>query len=76
MCLCNQKYLWDLDEKNIIDYGLWEKWDHCKRHHELYLNYNSENNLSSWVDMMEKNLKWNKQQDLDDENPQINSFFF
>ena len=68
MCLCNQEYIWDLDEKNIIVYGSWEKCDHCKRHHELYLNYNSENNSSLWVDMMEKKLKWNKQQDLDDEN--------
>ena len=68
MCLCNQKYIWDLDEKNIIDYGSWEKCDHCKKHHELYLNYNSESSFSSWADMMEKDLKWNKQQDLDDEN--------
>ena len=68
MCLCNQKYIWDLDEKNIIDYGSWEKCDHCKKHHELYLNYNSENSFSLWADMMEKKLKWNKQQDLDDEN--------
>ena len=47
---------------------MWTKCDHCKKHHELYLNYNSENNPSSWADMMEKNLKWNKHQDLDDEN--------
>ena len=25
MCLCNQKNILDLDEKNIIDYGSWEK---------------------------------------------------
>ena len=31
--LCNQTYIWDLDEKNIIDYGSWEKCDHCKKHH-------------------------------------------
>ena len=68
MCLCSQKYIWDSDEKNITDWGFWEKCDHCKGHHELCLNYNSENNSSSWADMMEKNLKWNKQQDLDDEN--------
>ena len=42
--------------------------DHCKKHHELYLNYNSENNSSLWVDMMEKKLKWNKQQNLDEKN--------
>ena len=47
MCLCNQKYIWDLNEKNIIDYGLWEKCEHCKKHHELYLNYNFENNFAS-----------------------------
>ena len=33
---------------------MWKKCDHCKRHHELYLNYNSENNFSSWADMMGK----------------------
>ena len=47
MCLCNKEYIWDLDEKNIIDYGSWEKCDNCKRHNELYLNYNSENSSSS-----------------------------
>ena len=52
----------------VISYGSWEKCDHCKRHHELCLNYDFENNSSSWADMMEKDLKWNKQQDLDDEN--------
>ena len=46
----------------------WKKCDHCKGNHELYLNYNSENSFSLWADMMEKNLKWNKQQNLDDEN--------
>ena len=65
MCLCNQEYIWDLDENNIIDYESWEK---CKGHHELCLNYNFENSFSSWADMMEKNLKWNKQQNLDDQN--------
>ena len=50
MCLCSQKFIWDLDEKNIIDWGSWEKCDHCKEHDELYLNYNSENNSSSWAD--------------------------
>ena len=57
--------------KNIIDLRMWKKCDHCKRHHELYLNYSSENNSSSWADMMEFFLKWNKQQDLDDENKKI-----
>ena len=57
MCLCNQKYIWDSDEKNIIDWGLWEKCDHCK----LYLNYNSENSFSLWADLIKKDLKWNKQ---------------
>ena len=55
-------------KKNVVELGLWKKCDHCKKHHELYLNYNSENNSSSWADMMEKDLKWNKQKDLDDEN--------
>ena len=48
--------------------GIMGKCDHCKGHHELCLIYNSENNFSLWVDMMEKDLKWNKQQNLDDEN--------
>ena len=61
MCLCNQKYIWDLDEKNIIDYESWEKCDHCKKHREIYLNYISENNFSLLADMVEKNSKWNKQ---------------
>ena len=55
-------------KKNITRLRVLEKCDHCKRHHELYLNYNSESSSSSWADMMEKKLKWNKQQDLDDEN--------
>ena len=55
-------------KKNIIEIKMWKKCDHCKGHHELYLNYNFENNSSSWVNMMGKKLKWNKQQNLDDEN--------
>ena len=55
-------------KKNITKLKMLKKCDHCKKHHELYLNYNSENNSSSWADMMEKKLKWNKQQDLDDKN--------
>ena len=39
-----------------------------QKHHELYLNYNSKGNSLSQTDILEKNLKWNKQQDLDDEN--------
>ena len=57
MCLCNQKYIWDSDEKDIIDWGSWEKCNHCKKQHEFCLNYNSENNFSLWADMMEKNLE-------------------
>ena len=68
MCLCSQKYIWESDEKNITDFESWKKCDHCKGHHELYLNYTSENNSSSWVDIIEKYLEWNKQQNLDDEN--------
>ena len=66
MCLCSQKYIWDSDKKNIIDWGSWTKCDHCKKQHELYLNYNSENNSSSWADIMEKKLKWDKQQNIND----------
>ena len=47
---------------------MWKKCDHCKEHHELYLNYNSENNSLSSADIMGKKLKWNEQQNLDDEN--------
>ena len=68
LCLYNNENIWDSEEENIIDIKVWKKCDHCKGHHELYLNYNSENSSSSWADMMEKKLKWNKQQNLDDEN--------
>ena len=34
-------------------------------------NYNSESNSSSWADMVEKDLKWDKQQDIDVENQKI-----
>ena len=68
LCLCSHEDVWDSEKKNVIELAVWKKCDHCKKHHELYLNYNSENNSSLWADMMEKNLKWNKQQNLDDEN--------
>ena len=55
-------------KKNVVDINSWKICDHCKKHYELYLNYNSENSSSSWADMMEKDLKWNKQQNLGDEN--------
>ena len=55
-------------KKNVIKLAVLKECDHCKRHHELCLNYNSENNSSSWADMMEKDLKWNEQQNLDDVN--------
>ena len=67
-CLCNYENIWDSEKKNITKLGMLRKCDHCRKHHELYLNYNSENNSLSWADMMEKKLKWNKQQNLDDEN--------
>ena len=68
-CLCSYENIWDSEKKkNITELTVLKKCDHCKRHHELYLNYNSENSSSSWADMMEKKLKWNKQQNLDDEN--------
>ena len=38
------------DEKNIIDWRSWEKCNHCKKQHELYLNYNSNGNFSLWVE--------------------------
>ena len=55
-------------KKCFIDINSWKICDHCKKHHELYLNYNSENSSSLWADMMEFFLKWNKQQNWDDEN--------
>ena len=67
-CLCNQQDIWDSEKENVIDINSWKIYDHCKKHHELYLNYKSENNSSLWADIMENNLKWNKQQNLDDEN--------
>ena len=67
-CLCSYENIWDSEKENVTKIGIFKKCDHCKGYHELYLNYNSENNSSSWADMMEKILKWNKQQNLDDEN--------
>ena len=67
-CLCSHENFWDSEKENVIELAMWKKCDHCKGHHELCLNYNSESNSSSWADMMEKNLKWNEQQNLDDEN--------
>ena len=78
-CLCSQGDIWDSEKENITDLGLWKICDHCKRHHELCFNYNSENNSSSWGDMMENDLKWNKQENLDDENQKTThniDFFF
>ena len=52
-------------------------WDHgknttiAKEIMNYILNYNSKNNSLSKADMMEKKLKWNKQQNLDDENQKI-----
>ena len=68
LCLCSHENVWDSEKENVIELAMWKKCDHCKRHHKLCLNYNSENNSSSWADMMEENLKWNEQQNLDDEN--------
>ena len=69
--MCSYENIWDSEEKNIKKLGVLRKCDHCKKHHELYLNYNSEGSSSSWADMMEKDLEWNKQQDLDDENQEV-----
>ena len=30
LCFCNQKYIWDSDEKNITDLRSWKKCDHWK----------------------------------------------
>ena len=66
-CLCSYENIWD-SEKKITKLKILKKCDHCNRHHELCLNYNSENNSSLWANMMDFFLKWNKQQNLDDEN--------
>ena len=57
-CLCSQEDIWDSEKKNVVKLGVWNKCDHCKKHYELCLNYNSENSSSSWADMMEKDLEW------------------
>ena len=54
LCLCNKKNIWDSKEKNITYLRMWKNCDHCKGHHELYLNYNSENSSSLWADMIKK----------------------
>ena len=46
-CLCTHENVWDSEKKNITEIGVLKKCDHCKKYHELYLNYNSENNSSS-----------------------------
>ena len=68
LCLCSQENIWDSKKENVFNINSGKIYDHCKGHYELYLNYKSEKNSSSWADMMEKNLKWNKQENLDDEN--------
>ena len=60
LCLCSQENIWDSEKENVVDMDSWKICDHCKRHHKLYLNYNSEGSSSSWADMVEKNLKWDK----------------
>ena len=44
LCFCNQEYIWVSVEENITDLGSWKKCSHCKKQHEYYLNYKSENN--------------------------------
>ena len=46
-CLCTHENVWDSEKKNVIELAVWKKCDHCKKHHKLYLNYNSENSSSS-----------------------------
>ena len=53
-CLCSYENIWDSEEKNITKLKMLKKCDHCKKHYELYLNYNSENNSLSWADMIKK----------------------
>ena len=62
------KNIWDSEKKNVVDMDSWKICDHCKRHHKLYLNYNSEGNSLPWADIIEKILKWDKQHDMDDKN--------
>ena len=56
-CLCSQEDIWDSEKENGIDINSWKIYDHCKRYHKLYLNYNSENSSTLWADMMEKIIK-------------------
>ena len=46
LCLCSQKDIWDSEEENVVNMDSWKIYDHCKGHHELCLNYNSENSSS------------------------------
>ena len=72
LCFCSQKYIWDSDHENIDDInGSLKICSHCKKEHEYCLNYNSEGSNSFWADMMEKDLEWNQQQNLDDETQEM-----
>ena len=44
-CAANKTF--GIQKKNVIDIDSWKIYDHYKGHHELYLNYNSENSSSS-----------------------------
>ena len=60
MCFCKQKYIWDSNEKNIIDIKLLEICNHCKKQYEFCLNYNSENNFLLRADLILKIKKTTK----------------
>ena len=46
-CAYAAKKTFGIQKKNVVELGMWKKCEHCKGHHELYLNYNSEGNSSS-----------------------------
>ena len=72
LCFCSHGYIWDSDHEKVDDTnGSLKICNYCKGEHEYCLNYNSENNNSFWADMMEKDLEWNQQQNLDDETQEM-----
>ena len=58
LCFCSQKIMWDSDHENVENVnGPLKICDYCKKQHEYCLNYHSENNFSSWANIMEFFLK-------------------
>ena len=57
MCLCNKKYIYNSDYKNVINVkNKYTKCEYCKNKYKFYLIYNLKSRFF-WVNMIEKDLK-------------------